>query len=33
VFEVYDVSNNNITSAASLGQVGLEWQGRAGNSG
>src|SRR5271166_3210301 len=25
-FEVYDISNNNITSAASLGQVGLEWQ-------
>jgi hypothetical protein len=25
-FEVYDVSNNNITSAAPMGQVGLEWQ-------
>jgi hypothetical protein len=25
-FEVYDISHNAITSAASLGQVGLEWQ-------
>jgi hypothetical protein len=25
-FEVYDISNNAITSAASMGQVGLEWQ-------
>jgi hypothetical protein len=25
-FEVYDIANNQITSAASLGQVGLEWQ-------
>jgi hypothetical protein len=25
-FEVYDVSNNNITNAASLGAVGLNWQ-------
>jgi hypothetical protein len=25
-FEVYDVSNNRITAAVSLGQVGLEWQ-------
>ena len=24
-FEVYDISNNNITAAAALGQVGLEW--------
>ena len=24
-FEVYDISNNAITSAASMGQVGLEW--------
>ena len=24
-FEVYDISNNQITSAASMGQVGLEW--------
>ena len=25
-FELYDISNNQITSAAPLGQVGLEWQ-------
>jgi len=25
-FEVYDISNNTTTSAASLGAVGLEWQ-------
>jgi len=25
-FEIYDISNNRITSAASMGQVGLEWQ-------
>jgi hypothetical protein len=25
-FEVLDISNNAITSATSLGQVGLEWQ-------
>jgi hypothetical protein len=25
-FEVYDISNNKITSATSMGQVGLEWQ-------
>ena len=25
-FEVYDVANNQITSAGSMGQVGLEWQ-------
>ena len=24
-FEVYDISNNNITNAAAMGQVGLEW--------
>jgi hypothetical protein len=24
-FEVYDISSNAITSAASMGQVGLEW--------
>jgi hypothetical protein len=24
-FEVYDISNNTITSAAPMGQVGLEW--------
>ena len=24
-FELYDISNNTITSAASMGQVGLEW--------
>jgi hypothetical protein len=24
-FEVYDISNNAVTSAASMGQVGLEW--------
>jgi hypothetical protein len=24
-FEVYDISNNAVTSAASLGTVGLEW--------
>ena len=24
-FEVYDISNNNITNAVSMGQVGLEW--------
>src|SRR6185437_11205976 len=26
-FEVYDISNNQITLAAGMGQVGLEWQG------
>jgi hypothetical protein len=25
-FEVYDITNNQLTSAASMGQVGLEWQ-------
>ena len=25
-FELYDISNNNITGAASLGAVGLDWQ-------
>jgi ribosomal protein S11 len=25
-FEIYDVSNNRITTAASLGEVGLDWQ-------
>ena len=25
-FEVYDISNNNITNAAALGTVGLNWQ-------
>ena len=25
-FELYDISNNQITSAAPMGQVGLEWQ-------
>ncbi len=25
-FEIYDITNNRITSAASMGQVGLEWQ-------
>jgi hypothetical protein len=25
-FEVYDISNNNITNAAFLGNVGLDWQ-------
>ena len=25
-FEVYDISNNTITNAAAMGQVGLEWQ-------
>ncbi len=25
-FEIYDISNNQITSAAPMGQVGLEWQ-------
>src|SRR5258708_22050429 len=25
-FEVYDISNNNITNAAFLGAVGLNWQ-------
>jgi hypothetical protein len=25
VFEVYDISNNTVTSAAPMGQVGLEW--------
>ena len=24
-FEIYDIANNAITSAASMGQVGLEW--------
>ena len=28
-FEVYDISNNQITSAAPMGQVGLEWRWRA----
>src|SRR5271169_7170916 len=26
VFELYDINNNTITSAAPIGQVGLEWQ-------
>jgi hypothetical protein len=25
-FEVYDISNNNITNAAFLGNVGMDWQ-------
>jgi hypothetical protein len=25
-FEVYNIANNQLTGAASLGQVGLEWQ-------
>jgi hypothetical protein len=25
-FEVYDIGNNTITAAASLGSVGLDWQ-------
>ena len=25
-FEVYDIANNMVTSAASLGAVGLDWQ-------
>ena len=25
VFEIYDISNNQLTSAAPMGQVGLEW--------
>ena len=25
-FEVYDIANNQIMGAASLGQVGLDWQ-------
>jgi hypothetical protein len=25
-FEAYDIANNQITSAASLGSVGLDWQ-------
>jgi hypothetical protein len=25
-FEVYDIANNQITGAAALGQVGLDWQ-------
>jgi len=25
-FEVYDISNNQISGAATLGQVGLDWQ-------
>jgi hypothetical protein len=25
-FEVYDIANNQLIGAASLGQVGLEWQ-------
>jgi len=25
-FEVYDIGNNNITNAAFIGTVGLEWQ-------
>ena len=25
-FEIYDISNNQLTSAAPMGQVGLEWQ-------
>jgi hypothetical protein len=24
-FEIYDISNNQLTSAAPMGQVGLEW--------
>ena len=24
-FEIYDITNNGITSAAPMGQVGLEW--------
>ena len=24
-FEVYDISNNAVTSAAGMGQVGMEW--------
>ena len=24
-FEVYDISDNTVTSAAPMGQVGLEW--------
>ena len=27
-FEVYDISNNAVTSAAGMGQVGMEWAGR-----
>src|SRR5262249_46114093 len=26
-FEVYDIANNQVTGAAPLGQVGLDWQG------
>ena len=25
-FEIYDIANNQLTGAASLGQVGLDWQ-------
>jgi hypothetical protein len=25
-FQVYDIANNQLTGAASLGSVGLEWQ-------
>ena len=25
-FELYDISDNKITSASAIGQVGLEWQ-------
>src|SRR5262249_22004176 len=25
-FEVYDIANNQLTTAANLGQVGLDWQ-------
>jgi hypothetical protein len=25
-FEVYDIANNQVTGATSLGQVGLDWQ-------
>jgi hypothetical protein len=25
-FEVYDIANNQLTGASSLGQVGLDWQ-------
>ena len=24
-FEIYDISSNNLTGAAAMGQVGLEW--------
>jgi hypothetical protein len=29
-FELYDINNNMITSAAAIGQVGLEWLPRLG---